>query len=58
MSEEYKDKFTEASKDLQDKSGYVCKTCDTKYSKKEAQEKANTCCGRSLTELLQEGFGP
>jgi transcription initiation factor IIE alpha subunit len=58
MSEQYKDKFSKASAELSEKSAFICKSCDTKYSKKEAHEKANTCCGRTLTELQQEGFGP
>lgn len=58
MSEEYKDRFSEAEKELSEKSAFVCVSCKTKYSKTEADKQDNSCCGRTLTELLQEGFGP
>ena len=58
MSDEYKDRFSEASKELPEKSGYVCESCKTKYNKDEAKEKEHSCCGRSMKELVEEGFGP
>lgn len=58
MSTQYKDKFSEASKKQQDKSAFVCETCNKTYSKDEAVKKDMSCCGRTLKELLQESFGP
>jgi hypothetical protein len=58
MTDNYKDKFSDAEKDLSEKSAFECKSCNKKYSKSDAQRKGNTCCGRTMTELLQEGFGP
>ncbi|HKJ04591.1 MAG TPA: hypothetical protein VJ974_03255 [Geopsychrobacteraceae bacterium] len=58
MSKKYADRFSEAEKELKEKSAFVCESCNTKYSKKEVEEKNNICCGRTVTELLQEGFGP
>lgn len=58
MSKEYKDQFSEADKEQQDKSAFICESCKTKYSKKDADEKGMSCCGRSMKELVEEGFGP
>lgn len=58
MSGEYKDRFSEATEELPEKNAFFCKTCNTKYSKKDAEKKELSCCNRTLTELLQEGFGP
>jgi predicted metal-binding protein len=54
---EYKDNFSEASKEQQDKSAFICENCKTKYNKQQVEEKGNTCCGRTVKELLQESFG-
>ena len=58
MSKKYVDRFSEAEKELKEKSAFECVSCKTKYSKKEVDQKGNTCCGRTITELHQEGFGP
>ena len=58
MSTKYSDRFSEASKDLQDKSGFVCETCNKTYDKDEAVKQDMTCCNRTLKELMQESFGP
>ncbi len=58
MSQKYKDRFTEATNELQEKSAYICKTCNKKYQKEEVVKKDMICCGRTLTELLQESVGP
>ena len=58
MSKEYTDRFSEAEKELSGKNAYLCENCNKKYPKSEAEEKGFNCCGRTLTELLQEGFGP
>ncbi|MDT8443434.1 MAG: hypothetical protein RQ722_04020 [Desulfuromonadales bacterium] len=58
MSKEYTDRFTEAEKELQEKSGFICESCNKKYHKDEAKKQGNTCCGRTMKELVQEGFGP
>jgi len=58
MSEEYKDRFSTAEKELEDKSAFICETCNTKYDKKSAEGKGHSCCGRTMKELLQESYGP
>lgn len=58
MTDQYHDKFTESSKELQEKSGFVCETCKTKYHKEEAVKRDMTCCNRTMKELVQESFGP
>lgn len=58
MTDKYTDKFTEAEKELEENSAYVCEGCNKKYGKQEAAKMNNTCCGRSMRELLQESFGP
>ncbi len=58
MSKEYTDRFSDAEKELQEKNAFKCDSCNTSYTKQEAKKKDMSCCGRSLTELLQEGFGP
>jgi len=58
MSDEYKDRFSKAESELSEKSAFVCVSCKTKYSKTDADKKGLECCGRTMTELLQESFGP
>lgn len=58
MSEQYKDRFSNAEEEQQEKSAFVCESCNKKYTDKEAKDKMMNCCGRTLTGLLQEGFGP
>lgn len=58
MSEEYKDRFSKAEREQEDKSAFVCETCNTRYDKKTAEEKGHNCCGRTMKELLQESYGP
>lgn len=58
MTTKYSDRFSEASKEQQGKSGFVCETCTKKYSKDEAVKKDMACCDRTLKELMQESFGP
>ena len=55
---EYKDRFSDASEEQRKKSAFVCESCKTEYSKEDAKKKGQTCCGRSMKELVQEGFGP
>ncbi len=58
MSEQFGDRFSEATQEREEKSAYVCKSCNTRYSHKEAKKKNLDCCGRTMSELLQESFGP
>lgn len=58
MTTEYTDKFSEATKDLQEKSGFVCETCNKTYSRDKAVKQDMSCCNRTLKELAQESFGP
>ena len=58
MSKQYTDRFTEASTNLQDKSGFICESCNKTYVKSEAVKKDMTCCNRTLKELAAESFGP
>ena len=54
----YSDKFSEATEELEKKSGFVCETCNKTYDKEEAVKKDMACCNRTLKELVQESFGP
>jgi predicted metal-binding protein len=54
MSDQYHDRFSKASKELSEKSAFICESCNKKYQKKEAEKKDMACCGRSLKELHQE----
>lgn len=58
MSDTYKDRFSDAEKELSEKSAFKCESCNTKYTPADAKQKGHTCCGRTMSELLQEGFGP
>ncbi|MBW2451617.1 MAG: hypothetical protein JRF07_04580 [Deltaproteobacteria bacterium] len=58
MTADYKDRFTEAEKELQEKSAFLCESCNATYTKKHAKDQGMTCCGRTMKELLEEGFGP
>ena len=58
MSTEYKDRFTEAEKELEEKSAFICETCEKTYNKENAVKHDLTCCGRTMKELVQESFGP
>jgi len=58
MSGEYKDRFSEAEKEQQEKSAFYCESCNKKFGKTEAKKKDMLCCDRTLTELLEESFGP
>jgi len=58
MSDTYKDEFSDAEKELSEKSAFKCESCNTTYTRVDAKQKGKTCCGRTMTELLQEGFGP
>ncbi|HKJ05759.1 MAG TPA: hypothetical protein VJ974_09195 [Geopsychrobacteraceae bacterium] len=57
MSNQYKDRFSEGTEDLPDKSAFVCSYCKKKYKREEAEGKKMTCCNRTLKEYLQESFG-
>ena len=58
MTKQYTDKFSEAEKEQQDKSAFICTSCNKKYPHHEATKREMNCCGRSLKELLKESFGP
>ena len=58
MSKEYHDRFTEASEDLEKRSGFICESCKKTYVKEKAVKKDMTCCNRTMKELVQESFGP
>ena len=58
MSEEYKDRFSDAAENQQEKSAFICQSCKKRYDREGAKKSEMTCCGRTLTELMQEGFGP
>jgi len=42
-------RLDEASLEQQEKSAFVCKTCDTRYSHQDAEKQDLTCCGEKLT---------
>jgi len=58
MSEQYKDRFSDATKELEEKAAYICRSCNKLYSIEDAQDNNLSCCGRTMTELVREGFGP
>jgi hypothetical protein len=58
MADNYKDRFTQAEKELSEKSAFKCESCNAEYTRVDAEKKGNSCCGRTMIELLQEGFGP
>lgn len=53
MSTAYKDRYSDASKQLQDTSVFVCETCKQTYHKEEAVKQDMTCCNRTMKELVQ-----
>ncbi len=57
-SDSYHDQFSEAEKELQDRSAFVCISCEKTYKKHEAEKQDKTCCGRTLKEMTRESFGP
>lgn len=58
MSTQYTDRFSEATEELEDKSGFVCETCNKTYDKEQAVKRDMTCCNRTMKELVKESFGP
>lgn len=58
MATKYTDRFTDAEKELQEKSAFACETCKKTYNKQEADKQDMSCCGRTLKEMLRESFGP
>jgi len=58
MTTTYKDRFSEAEKELSEKSAFICTSCKTRYSKEEAKKRDSSCCGRTLSELMRESVGP
>jgi hypothetical protein len=58
MATKYTDRFTDAEKELQEKSAFACETCKKTYNKQDAEQQDMSCCGRTLKELLRESFGP
>lgn len=58
MSKDYTDRFSDAESELQEKSAFVCELCNKKYKKSDAKKQEMACCGRTLSEIHQEGFGP
>ena len=58
MAEQYSDRFTDASREVSEKSGFVCENCNKTYPREEAVKQRMTCCNRTLKELVKESFGP
>jgi len=58
MTGQYTDRFSDAEKELTEKSAFICEGCNTKYQRKEAEKRDMACCGRTLSELVKESFGP
>jgi hypothetical protein len=54
MSSEYKDRFTEAEKELAEKSAFICESCNKEYGRKDAEDVRMACCGKTLRELKKE----
>jgi hypothetical protein len=55
-STEYKDRFTQAEWEQQDKSAFICETCNTRFDKKAARNRNMVCCGQTLKEAIQSSF--
>jgi transcription initiation factor IIE alpha subunit len=53
MTTQYKDRFSEAEKELSEKSAFICESCKTKYGKDEARKRNMNCCGKTLSEVAQ-----
>jgi transcription initiation factor IIE alpha subunit len=58
MPDNYTDKFSEATNELQEKSGFICESCKKTYSRDNAVKQDMTCCNRTMKELVQQSFGP
>lgn len=58
MSAEYTDRFSDSTRELQEKSGFVCESCKSTYTRSQAIKQDLECCHRTLKELLEESFGP
>ena len=58
MTKKYSDRFSEATEELEEKSGFVCETCNKTYSRDKAVKNKMACCNRTLKELVQESVGP
>ena len=58
MTKQYHDRFSNAEKELSDRSAFICESCDRTYDREEVEQAEMSCCGRTLKELLQESFGP
>jgi len=58
VTKQYKDKFSETEKELQEKSAYVFENGNKKHPKEEVREKGFNCCGRTMKELLKESCRP
>jgi uncharacterized protein YbaR (Trm112 family) len=57
MSEQYKDRFSKATEELEEKAAYICKSCNRLYRIEDAENNNLSCCGRTMTEQLRKGFG-
>lgn len=58
MSDHYKDQLSKATEELEENAAYICKRCNRLYKIEDAENNNLSCCGRTMTELLREGFGP
>jgi hypothetical protein len=58
MSEQYRDRFSNVTKELEEKAAYICRSCNKLYSIEDAEDNRLSCCGRTMTELVSESFGP
>ena len=58
MTKQYTDKFSEAEREQQDKSAFICESCNKRYPKNEAEKREMSCCGEPLTPPLKKSFDP
>jgi len=54
MTSEYHDRFSDATKELSERSGFICVSCNKKFHKDEAEKKNMVCCDKPLVEIFKE----
>ena len=54
MKNEYHDRFSDATKEISEHSGFICDACKKKYHKDEAEKKDMVCCDKPLVEVFKE----
>ena len=58
MTEKKQPESTEKGNTSEQPAAFICDTCNKRYPRKEAADHQHTCCGRTMREIVAEGFGP